>query len=72
MTREIIRGNDTGQKIRTVTKVGVNYVPEAFPLFRQARINGDSAIGLASETYNIPLLQSHLFYPVFRKRNDQS
>src|SRR6266849_3010754 len=71
MTCEIIRRNDSGQQIRTVTQVSVYNVPEVLSLPRQAGIYGDSAVGFASETYNITLLQPNFFYPVFWKRDYQ-
>src|SRR5712664_86117 len=72
MTREIIRRNDPGQYIWTVTQVRVDNVPEVLSLPRQTGIDGDSAVGLASESYNVTLLQTHFFYPVFGKRDYQS
>src|SRR2546425_205778 len=71
MTSQIVCGNDSSEKVRSITNIRINNITEVLPLTGETRINGYSAVRFSSESNNIPLFETNLFNPVFRQRYDE-
>jgi len=69
MPRQIVRGDNPGQEVRTVTEVGVYHVPMVLPFLRQARVDGDAPVRFSSESDDVALFEADFLDPVFRERD---
>src|SRR5216117_2111527 len=71
MPRQIIRGDNPSQEVRTVTEVSVYHVAMVLPLLRQPRVNGDATVRFSPESDDVALFEADLFDPVFGERDDE-